>query len=84
MITLAELTTKYGMSEEKAKAFLADNRKAAPTVTFKVSDKGGVSVYGLGRFPVTLYRTQWESLLAVAPALSDFITVNAGRLAVKD
>jgi hypothetical protein len=37
--------------------------RATKGVTLKVSEKGGVSVYGLGRFPVTLYREQWEKLL---------------------
>lgn len=50
---------------------------------FKVSEKGGVSVYGLGRFPVTLYKEQWERLLAATADLQQFITVNAGSLKTK-
>ena len=53
------------------------------TMTFKVSDKGGVSVYGLGKFPVTLYRGQWERLIAAVPQLGAFIKENASKLAVK-
>ena len=41
--------------------------------TLKVSSKGGVSVYGLGRFPVTLYLSQWEKLLGMVPEIKAFI-----------
>jgi hypothetical protein len=51
---------------------------------FKVSEKGGVSLYGLGRFPVTLYREQWEKLLDVADELRAFIAENTDRLKVKE
>lgn len=57
----------------------------ARKISMKVSDKGGLSLYGLGRFPVTLYRTQWERLLApdqVAATLA-FIKANASLLATK-
>lgn len=47
---------------------------------FKVSTKGAVSVYGLGRFPVTLYYEQWTRLLAAGPELSNFLQVNSGKL----
>lgn len=50
----------------------------------KVSEKGALSVYGLGRFPVTLYRGQWEHLLAFADKIRDFIAANEGALKVKD
>ena len=43
------------------------------SVSLKVSEKGGVSVYGLGRFPVTLYKEQWAKLLAVADEIRTFI-----------
>jgi hypothetical protein len=42
-------------------------------LTIKRSAKGGVSVYGLGRFPVTLYKSQWRALLALAPSIEQFI-----------
>jgi hypothetical protein len=41
-------------------------------VSMKVSEKGGLSVYGLGRFPVTLYREQWEKLLGMADEIRKF------------
>lgn len=49
-------------------------------ITFKVSEKGAVSVYGLGRFPVTLYKEQWEKLLERAGELQAFIRDNEARL----
>lgn len=53
-------------------------------LTLKVSDKGAVSLYGLGRFPVTLYRTQWERLIGETSHISAFIEANAALLATKD
>jgi hypothetical protein len=49
----------------------------------KVSEKGAVSVYGLGRFPVTLYQEQWVKLLGMADEIKQFIEENKGRLKVK-
>ncbi len=49
----------------------------------KVSEKGGVSVYGLGRFPVTLYKEQWTKLLDMADEIRAFIKENEGRLKAK-
>lgn len=49
----------------------------------KVTEKGAVSVYGLQRFPVTLYLDQWESLLANSAKLQAFIAANRGSLKVK-
>ena len=50
----------------------------------KVSEKGGVSVYGLGRFPVTLYQEQWIKLLDMADEIRAFINEHRGQLKVKD
>jgi hypothetical protein len=50
---------------------------------FRVSEKGGVSVYGLGRFPVTLYYEQWTRLLDAAPDLKAFIEENKSKLKLK-
>jgi hypothetical protein len=60
--------------------------KARPrsTTSLKVSEKGGVSVYGLGRFPVTLYKEQWLKLLAMADEIRRFIEENAARLKTRD
>lgn len=52
-------------------------------ITFKVSEKGAVSAYGLGRFPVTLYGTQWDALLAERDTLLTFLTENRAKLSTK-
>lgn len=49
----------------------------------KVSEKGGLSVYGLGRFPVTLYKEQWLKLLAMAEEIKTFIRDHDGELKTK-
>jgi hypothetical protein len=58
-------------------------RTASRGVTLKVSEKGGVSVYGLGRFPVTLYKEQWVKLLDMADEIRSFIRENDGALKAK-
>jgi len=55
-----------------------------PKPTCKVSVKGALSLYGLGRFPVTLYRSQWESLFANADNVRAFIEANAAALKVRE
>ncbi len=50
----------------------------------KVTEKGGLSVYGLGRFPVTLYRGQWEKLFAKVEDIKQFILDNSAALSVKE
>jgi hypothetical protein len=50
----------------------------------KVSEKGALSVYGMGRFPVTLYREQWEKLLAMSDQIRDFIRDNDAQLKKKE
>ena len=57
---------------------------AKRTITFKIGEKGGVSVYGLGRFPVTLYASQWDALIAKVPELTAFIEANRDKLAEKE
>ena len=53
-------------------------------VYLKVSEKGAVSLYGLGRFPVTLYVEQWEKILDMAPEIRAFIAENADKLKRKE
>ena len=62
-----------------------DRLKKRPerTTSLKVSEKGGVSVYGLGRFPVTLYKEQWAKLLDMADEIRAFIKENEGKLKTK-
>ena len=59
-------------------------RSQSRGVTLKVSEKGGVSVYGLGRFPVTLYKEQWARLLDMADDIRTFIRDNDGALKTKE
>lgn len=59
-------------------------RSAPPKrLTMKVSDKGALSIYGLGRFPVTLYAGQWERLLAAKDEIEAFAKANQALLATK-
>jgi len=58
-------------------------RTASRGISLKVSEKGALSVYGLGRFPVTLYQEQWTKLLDMADEIRAFIRDNAGALKVK-
>jgi hypothetical protein len=73
---------------EELKAKLAELEKAGPRRTgnleFRVSEKGGVSVYGLGRFPVTLYYEQWVRLLDTADKLREFLEDNKSKLKLKE
>lgn len=50
----------------------------------KVSEKGALSVYGMGRFPVTLYKEQWLKLLGIADEIKKFIDANNDRLKTKE
>jgi hypothetical protein len=79
---LPDLTAK---SHDELLAIIANMRAAQQSkLTLKVSEKGALCVYGLGRWPVTLYRSQWTRLLAAHDAIEAFITANADRLAEKD
>lgn len=65
-------------------ARLKASQAAGGRISYKVSEKGAVSVYGLGRWPVTLYASQWDRLLGDADSIRSFIADNRGRLATKD
>ena len=56
---------------------------AASRVSLKVSEKGGVSVYGLGRFPITLYKEQWQRLLDMVDEIHAFIRAHEKELKSK-
>jgi hypothetical protein len=58
--------------------------RGAKGISMKVSEKGGLSVYGLGRFPVTLYQEQWTKLLDMAEDIRGFMKENDARLKKKD
>ncbi|HLJ85234.1 MAG TPA: hypothetical protein VKZ53_00335 [Candidatus Angelobacter sp.] len=76
-------------SYEELKARVAALEKQTATrrggaLEFRVSEKGGVSVYGLGRFPVTLYYEQWTRLLDQTENLRSFLEENKEKLKLKD
>jgi hypothetical protein len=68
--------------EQLIAMLMASNQPKA--LTLKVSEKGALSIYGLGRFPVTLYAGQWERLLAATDQIKAFMAANASLLATKD
>jgi hypothetical protein len=80
------------MSDEELNAELerlrkenASLKKGSPKgVSLKVSEKGGVSVYGLGRFPITLYKEQWIKLLTLSEEIRSFIQTHDGELKSKN
>lgn len=53
-------------------------------LAMKVSEKGALSVYGMGRFPVTLYKEQWLRLLSMAEEIKAFVEANQGSLKTKE
>jgi hypothetical protein len=72
---------------EELKARLAElesKKQRTGAMQFKVSEKGGVSVYGLGRFPVTLYYEQWVRLLDQTKELREFLEENKSKLKLKE
>ncbi len=79
------------MSEEEMKAELERlrnenaslKRGAATGISMKVSEKGAVSIYGMGRFPVTLYKEQWLKLLDISAEIRAFIAANDAQLKTK-
>jgi hypothetical protein len=80
------------MSDEDVKNELERLRKenealkkgASAGVRLKVSEKGAVSIYGMGRFPVTLYKEQWLKLLDMSAEIRGFIAENEAHLKRKD
>jgi hypothetical protein len=80
------------MSDEDLRAELERLKKenealkkgASKGISMKVSEKGGVSVYGLGRFPITFYKEQWAKLLDMSDEIRAFIAANESKLKSKD
>jgi hypothetical protein len=80
------------MNEQEMKAELerlkAENEslkaRTSKGISLKVSEKGAVSVYGMGRFPVTLYKEQWLKLLDMSDDIRRFIEENNAKLKTKD
>lgn len=88
------MTTNVQMSQEQLLAMVEELKKqnaalaelaakSAPKGSIRIGQKGGVSVYGFGRHPVTLYMSQWEQLIEMVPEIKAFIEANASKLSVK-
>ena len=80
---MAEETLQAELERLRAENAALKSR-ANKEISFKVSEKGGVSVYGLGRFPVTLYKEQWWKLLEKADNIRAFITEHEAELKTKE
>ncbi|HEX4922431.1 MAG TPA: hypothetical protein VFV50_00025 [Bdellovibrionales bacterium] len=65
-------------------AALKNTKPARGTLSMKVSEKGALSIYGMGRFPVTLYKEQWLKLLSISDEIKKFIEENDDRLKAKE
>ncbi len=85
-------TLGRAMSDEELKSELerlrnenaALKKGASSNIRMKVSEKGAVSIYGMGRFPVTLYKEQWLKLLDMSADIRSFIAANEAQLKAKD
>jgi hypothetical protein len=77
--TYEELKAKLSELEKQV-----ETKKRSGDLIFKVGEKGGVSVYGLGRFPVTLYYEQWNRLLGAAADIKQFLEDNKSKLKLKE
>lgn len=82
------MTNEADAMKQELERLRAENnalkKTSAKGLSLKISEKGGVSVYGLGRFPVTLYKEQWTKLLGMADEIRAFITANDAQLKTKD
>jgi hypothetical protein len=76
---IAEFMALKAQNESLRAKVEAQAAKKERPISFKVSRKGAVSVYGLSRFPTTLYPNQWEKILAQADAMRAFIRANDGQ-----
>lgn len=81
MQTPEELQRELERLRSENESLKAQTRRG---VSLKVSEKGGVSLYGLGRFPITLYVEQWEKILDMAPEIRRFLDENANLLKRKE
>jgi hypothetical protein len=74
-----ELKAKLAQLEKEVEV-----KKRSGDLSFKIGEKGGLSVYGLGRFPVTLYYEQWNRLLGAAEDIKSFLEENKSKLKLKE
>ncbi len=86
MVSVFDMASEEELRAEIERLRLENEKLKKPArgqMSLKVSEKGALSVYGLGRFPVTLYREQWEKLLGMADQIREFIQENDGALKKK-
>ena len=77
--TYEELKARLSQLEKQV-----ETKKRSGDLAFKIGEKGGVSVHGLGRFPVTLYYEQWNRLLGAAEDIKTFMEENKSKLKLKE
>jgi len=80
---MSELEMKAELERLRAENAQLKNKNTGG-LSLKVSEKGAVSLYGMGRFPVTLYKEQWLRILANAPEIETFIRENDAKLKTKE
>lgn len=78
-----ELMAQIEKLKSENEKLRSTKRPRTGEISFKVSQKGAISVYGMGRFPVTLYKEQWERLLDRSEDLLNFIKENESQLKTK-
>lgn len=78
-VILADLTKEQLIAQIEAMRQASQSK-----LSFKVTEKGACSVYGLGRFPVTLYASQWDRLIEAMPQIKAFLNTNRDKLTTKD
>lgn len=82
---MADIVNINTASREQLLQIIANMKAASDRkLTLKVTDKGGVSLYGLGRFPVTLYGSQWDKLIDNIGTVKAFINANRHLLSTKE
>jgi hypothetical protein len=82
-LEMIQLQKEVEQLRQENEALKAPKKRAEPSVSFKISAKGAISVYGLGRYPVTLYEGQWTKLFAAAKDIATFINANQDKVAKK-
>jgi hypothetical protein len=81
---IAQMAEMLKTLQAENEALKAKAEKKPAQITLKVSEKGAVSLYGVGRFPVTLYGEQWERVLGQEKNIRAFLKANAGKLATRE
>ncbi len=81
---MSDADLKAELERLKAENESLKKSKRPGTLSMKVSEKGALSIYGMGRFPVTLYKEQWTKLLSIADDIKKFIDDNDRALKTKE